>query len=198
MRRVLLVLMPVVAGGCFTLSNTMSEKATEAGRLDVDVGAIVTSAGALPLLNARFGLASRFDVGTRYDTLGWCFDSRLQYLTQDEHAVDSSLELGVGTAFLSFFWYVGTGVAKDFGKTTPYFHVRFMRALVDRTEMSGESNSIVQELYLTFNEEAVNLAQLFFGVELELNERWAFVPEVVWVPQLDNWVQFNGALKFRF
>ena len=188
----------VISGGCFTLSNTMSEKATEAGHLQVDAGALVTSGGALPILNARYGLAPRFDIGTRYDTMGWAFDTRLQYLTQEEHGVDSSLELGVGTAFISVFFYAGTGVAKDFGKTTPYFHVRFLHADVDRGEMSSESNSIVQDLYLTFTENLVNVAQLFFGVELDLGERWALVPEVVWVPQLDHWVQFNGALKFRF
>ena len=198
MRPVVALPVLLLAGGCFLLSDVVAQKTTEPGHLEVDAGVLVAQGGALPIVSARFGVAPRFDIGTRYDTLGWAFDTRLQYLTQSEHRVDSSLEVGVGTALISFFWYAGTGVAHDFGKATPYFHFRYMRTLVDRGEMSGESNNVVQELYVTFSEEAMNITQIFAGVELEINEHWYFVPEVVWVPQLDNWVQFNGVMKFRF
>lgn len=198
MKQLLLACVLALSPGCFLLSNLMGEKVTEPGRLMVGLGALRAEGGALPVLNARYGLLPRLDIGTRFDTLGWAFDTRFQYLTQAEHSVASALELGIGTAFISWFWYAGTGIAHDYGSTVPYFHVRYIRALVALAEMSQESNNVVENLYATLPNELVNAAQLFVGVELKLGEHWTITPEAGWVPSLDNFWVLNTALNFRF
>ena len=188
----------ILSCGCFSLSNLVGERTVPAGRLQFGLGAITLDGDALPVMDLRFGLAPRWDIGTRYDGLSMAVDTRLQLLTEEVNKVNSVLELGVGTAFISAFEYIGLGFGKEFGHVCPYVHVRYLHSNVDLAEMDDESNNLVEELYIHLTTELVDVVQVFVGVEIKLGEKVSLVPEVLWVPDLDNLVMANVALNFRF
>jgi len=201
MRRLILVsaaAAAVLSSGCFTLSNTIKEETVPPGRLHFGLGALTSDDGAMPLINLRLGLLERWDVGTRFDTLGWALDTRLQILTEKTNKVNSVFELGVGTAFIHTFWYAGVGLGKDLGRLNPYIHVRYMQSTLDLAEMAGESNNFIVDLLTRIADEALNVMQVFVGFDMEINEKWSITPEIVWVPDLNDLLYFNVALNFRF
>jgi hypothetical protein len=188
----------VLMCGCFSLSNLVGEKTVPAGKLQFGLGVITLEGSTLPVMDLRFGMAPRWDIGARYDGLCMAVDTRIQLLTEETNKVNSTMDLGVGVAFISTFEYIGIGFGKEFGHFNPYVHVRYLHSNVDRTEMADESDNLVEELYLRLTSDLIDVVQVFAGVDIKLSEKCSIVPEVLWVPDLDNLVMFNVALNFRF
>lgn len=186
-----------MSSGCFTLSNTVKPEVTPPGKLQFGLGAVTSDDGAMPIIDLRWGMAPRWDIGSRFDTFGQSLDTRVQFLTQEQNKVNGVIEAGIGVAIISVYEYAGIGFGVDLGRVSPYIHVRYLHSLVDRDEMQDDSNNFVEDLFLRLDDDLVNVVQFFLGLDIELGEKCSITPELLWVPELNDLFFINVALNFR-
>ena len=184
-----LALVAALGGGCFTTSvlsspNTLPEDAFAytIGFTTIDQLGIGST-----IMGFRFGVGDGLDIGAAIDMLTAKVDARYQFLKSEEHFVDATVELGMGfIAFALPTYYVGVGFGLDFGSpeggVSPYVNYRWTGlSLIDTSELTAEDTDG------EFDFTGLNgWGQITVGVELRLSEKFAIIPEVSWVQELES------------
>lgn len=203
-----LLALAALGPGCFTSTNLKTAEVTPPGRLAFGIGATAVESTAVPMFDVRLGLAPRWEVGTRCDFLSVVAETRLQLLAEEPNRIDGAIELGVGSTFGVLprpFTYGGVTVSKRVGNVAPYFHVRYIDALIDSDAVGKDEGDrdLIAEILFYMPPELDEIWQVSFGVEFSVSEKLGFIPEVLICPGLkDNagnaLAFYNLAVRFRF
>ena len=188
----------LLAPGCFSTTYLKSAEVVPPAGFSITLGGMAGDDGAAVMGEIRAGLIPRLDIGLRNDTLTTAVDVRLQALVVEEGApFDCSVELGVGMSGFTVSRYAGICVSRDLGGITPILGYRYVDGTVDEDDIDDEGSEFAEEIIRLLLVEAFPAHQVFAGFELELGRRVSLVPEVMYIPNFDDYVQVNLGLRVK-
>lgn len=194
----------VLCAGCFTMTNMKSGKVVSPG-ITLSAGGVLLGDQFAPMMvEARIGIMPRWDVGAKMEPLSYVMDTRLQLLNDERHSLDLAVEAGVGMLILPFT-YGGIAVSKDMGSWNPYCLLRVVdMGGIDKSDIEGGSGSqnLLADIIMYLPNNVGAFLEVFLGVEIEISNAIALVPEVMVAPTLDVGGKpltiFNVGLVFKF
>ena len=139
---------------------------------------------AFPLFGYRYSPAERWEVGVGVQSLFLTMDGRYQILVDERHGLDSAIEFGVGS-YLGAMFFGGIVLSKDLGEITPYLHYRYLRM------------ATLTPLWQFTPKFSEDTEELSFGLEIRASSKFAVIPEIVWIPDLEDGVPFFLNVAFR-
>jgi len=192
----------LLAPGCFTTTYVKTAQVNPPMGASVTLAGMVNEGGSLLCGEGRIGVVRGLDIGVRQDGLATELDLRLQILDDDHGApVDLALEYGAGVSGWTAFRYGGVYISRDFGTVAPVIGFRYLDGprpdSDDVDDALDEDNNFAEEVIDFLLREMYPVRMAFVGVEIDLADRTALIAEVVYIPDFDDYVQFNIGMTFK-
>ena len=196
------VLSALLAPGCFTTTHLKTAEVNPPAGVSVTVGGVAGEGGGALAGEMRVGLIERVDVGVREDFISTCIDLRVQLLKAETGGpLDCSIELGAGLGGWTAFRYGGIYLSKEFEGVTPIIGYRYIDGprpdSDDVDDANDEDNGFAEELIDLLLDETYPVHEVFVGVEIDLSPRFSVIPEILYIPNFDDYVQLNVGLRFE-
>lgn len=184
-----LALAAVFTAGCFTTSSLSSPNVLPEDGFAYTIGAKAVSEIGIggPVMAFRIGMGEGLEIGGGMEMATLTLGARYQFLKSEEHFVDATIEAGMGMlVFILPTYYVGVGLGFDIGSPeggiSPYVNYRWTGlSLMDTSDLTDPDNNE------DFNISTIDgWGQITVGVELRLSEKFAIIPEVSWIQDLEG------------
>jgi hypothetical protein len=184
-----LALAAALSAGCITTSSFSSPNVLPEDGVAYVIGAKAVSEVGVggPIMAVRWGMGDGLELTGGMEMATLTFGARYQFLRSEQHFVDAAIEAGMGMlAFILPTYYVGVGLGFDLGSPesgiAPYVNYRWTGlSLIDTTDLTdSDSND-------DFDIDTIDgWGQVTVGVELRLSEKFALIPEVSWIQDLEG------------